>query len=351
MDFKGKKVVVTGASGYIAGWLVKYLLVNGAEVHATVRNIQNEAKLAHLKRMAEETNGVLRFFESDLLKEGSFDEAMKDCDIVMHSASPFFMDTKNPKTDLLDPALRGTQNVLNAVNKNTSVKRVVLTSSVNAIYGDNIDAAAVENNTLDEKYWNESSTLKQNPYGLSKVSAERLAWEMAEAQDRWSLVVINPSFVLGPATNPYSNFQSKSVMQQLGDGSFKVGVPNINFGMVDVRDVAMAHLKAALKDDAEGRYIVSAEASDFLKIGEVLNKRFGNSYGFPKRNLPKFLIWLVAPAVGIPRNYISRNVNHPIYFDNKKGLNELDLTYRNTDDTVIEFFEQLLQAEQIKGVN
>ena len=121
--------------------------------------------------------------------------------------------------------------------------------------------------------------------------------------------------------------------------------------MVDVRDVAMAHLKAALKDDAEGRYIVSAEASDFLKIGEVLNKRFGNSYGFPKRNLPKLLIWLVAPAVGIPRNYISRNVNHPIYFDNKKGLNELALTYRNTDETVIEFFEQLLEAEQIKGVN
>ena len=111
--------------------------------------------------------------ESDLLKEGSYNDAMVGCQIVIHTASPFLLETKNPQKDLIDPALKGTINVLNSVNETSTVTRVVLTSSVAAIYGDAIDSLGYPNRTLDESIWNTSSSLKNSEYSYSKTLAEK----------------------------------------------------------------------------------------------------------------------------------------------------------------------------------
>ena len=112
-----KTVLVTGATGYIASWIVKFLLEDGHTVHAAVRNKEDKKKTKHLDEIASKSNGELKYFESDLLNDGSYTKAMKDCEIVFHTASPFIMDSKNPQTEVIDPAVKGTRNVLSSVNE------------------------------------------------------------------------------------------------------------------------------------------------------------------------------------------------------------------------------------------
>ena len=136
-------VLVTGGNGYIASWLVKYLLEDGIDVHATVRDPSNDTKVGHLKQIAKGASGTLTLFEADLLHDGAFDEAMTGCELVFHTASPFVISgIKDPQKDLVDPAVQGTRTVLESANRVSSVKRVVLTSSVVSIYGDAADQKA-----------------------------------------------------------------------------------------------------------------------------------------------------------------------------------------------------------------
>ncbi len=137
---KSKPVLVTGGSGYVASWIIKMLLEEGIDVHATVRDPLNAKKVDHLTALAKESAGKLKLFKSDLLDTGSFDEPMQGCELVIHTASPFFISgIKNPEEELIRPAKEGTRNVLESAKRNPTVQRVVLTSSVVAIYGDNAD--------------------------------------------------------------------------------------------------------------------------------------------------------------------------------------------------------------------
>lgn len=129
-------VPVTGATGYVASWIVKSLLDAGVTVHAAVRAPRNTGKVQHLLDAADAPPGTLRMFASDLLRDGSYTEAMRGCRIVFHTASPFVRSVRDPQRDLVDPAVRGTRNVLGTANEIGSVERVVLTSSFAAMIGD-----------------------------------------------------------------------------------------------------------------------------------------------------------------------------------------------------------------------
>lgn len=108
---------VTGASGYMASWIVAKLLDESYRVHGTVRSLEDKNKVQHLLNMANEHPGQLELFEADLMKEGSFDDAMSDCRTVIHTASPYFLDKPNdPYKQLILPASEGTSNILNSVN-------------------------------------------------------------------------------------------------------------------------------------------------------------------------------------------------------------------------------------------
>lgn len=132
---KTKPVLVTGGTGYLASWIVKLLLEDGVRVRATVRNLSDNTKNQHLINISKESDADLRLYEADLLKPGSFDEPMQDCELVIHTASPFFVTgIKDPENDLIRPAKAGTTNVLTSANETESVKRVVLTSSIVAIF-------------------------------------------------------------------------------------------------------------------------------------------------------------------------------------------------------------------------
>jgi nucleoside-diphosphate-sugar epimerase len=348
---KSKPVLVTGATGFVAGWLVKKLLDEGLTVHAAVRDPENKAKLAHLDEIAANAKGTIKYYKSDLLTEGSYDEAMKGCELVYHTASPFTLNVKDPQKDLMDPALNGTANVLNSANKIESVKRVVVTSSCAAIYTDAIDTVNAPGGQLTEDLWNTTSSLDYQPYSYSKTLAEKKAWEMQQAQNRWDLVTINPSFVMGPPLNPTSTTsETFNILKQMGDGTLKMGVPNLGVGVVDVRDVAEAHYQAGYNPKAQGRYITSATNSSFLGMASALHSKFGDKFPIPTKALPKWLLMLVGPFIdkSLTRNYLRKNINIAWKADNSKIKKELGIEFMPFEKTMNDAFQSLVDAKVLQ---
>jgi len=264
-----KPILVTGSSGYIASWIVKLLLDKGHTVHAMVRDVNALDAMGHLNKIAEGSSGKLVLFEADLLKEGSFDAAMEGCELVMHTASPYSVDPKMDPDAFIQPALDGTRNVLNSVNKTSTVKRVVLTSSVAAILGDTRDVQGYAGGIATEENWNTTSSLTHLPYSYSKTLAEKLAWEMVKAQDRWDLITINPSFVFGPSLSKRKGMPTMDFLSLLADKRSAMGAVPFNFGIVDVRDVAEAHVKAGFIPDANGRHILTNQALWYKEMAAI----------------------------------------------------------------------------------
>lgn len=339
-------VMVTGATGYVAGWLVKKLLDEGHTVHAAVRDPSNESKLRFLDQLSADAPGSIRYFKADLMEPGSFAEAMQGCELVFHTASPFTIDVKDPVKELIEPAKLGTRNVLEQANRTPSVKRVVVTSSCAAIYGDNADLRDTPDGVFTEKIWNTSSSVDHQAYSYSKTLAEREAWEIAGRQDRWDLVTVNPSLVLGPGINPHGTSESFNIIKRFGDGTLKAGVPRFGLGVVDVRDLAEAHYRAGFTPEANGRYVVSGHDSDLADLAAPLREKFGDSYPIPTRTMPKWLIWVVGPMMDktMTRRVVSRNIGLPWRADNSKGKRELGLSYRPLEETVVDFFQQLVDT-------
>lgn len=345
---KSKPVMVTGATGYVAGWIVKRLLEEGVTVHAPVRDHKDAKKIGHLKELEAATPGTLHFFKADLLEPGSYAQAMEGCGIVFHTASPFKLDIHDPQKELVDPARLGTQNVLETANRTESVRRVVLTSSCAAIYGDNADIEKAPGHVLTEDIWNTSSSLEHVPYSYSKTVAEQAAWAIAKKQSRWDLVVINPSLVIGPGINPHGTSESFNLVRQLGNGRMKAGIPDIGIGVVDVRDLAEAHLRAAYLPAAKGRHIVSGHNTSFPEMARALLPKY-KAYPVPRRVLPKWLVWLAGPLAdkSTTRKFVSRNVGYAWKADNGKSIRELMMTYRPLSVSIQDMFQQMIDSDQI----
>ena len=340
-----KPVMVSGATGFVAGWIVKGLLEAGCTVHAAVRDPSRTDKVKHLTDIAESAPGEIKFFAADLLQDGSYDEAMAGCGVVFHTASPFTVDVKDPQKELIDPAVNGTRTVLESANSTESVTRVVLTSSCAAIYGDNADIAKAPGGRLDEGVWNTSSSLEHGAYSYSKTLAEKAAWEIADSQDRWTLVVINPSLVIGPALQSRPTSESFSMVKQMGDGTMRMGAPKWGFGVVDVRDLAKAHIAAGFVPEAHGRNIISAHETTLFDMSQELKAKFGQ-YPLPRGAAPKWLVWLMAPFMGggMTRTVVSRNVNVPWRADNSKAKRELGISYRPLRESMEDMFQQMINA-------
>lgn len=343
-------VLVTGATGYVAGVLVKRLLEAGVTVHAAVRDPSKTTKLKYLNEVAAASTGNINYFKADLLEHGSYAEAMKGCSIVFHTASPFKIDVKDPQKELVEPAKLGTRNVLSQATKTPSVKRVVVTSSTAAISGDNTDLAKTKTGKFTEEDWNTTSSLTHNPYSYSKTEAEKEAWKLAESQDQWDLVTINPALVMGPGLNPHASSESMDLIRQMGDGTMKLGAPRIGVGVVDVRDLANAHVAAAYTPNAKGRHLISAHNSTFADIAFTLQAKYGEDYPIPRRVIPKWILWLVGPmaSAGVTRKIVSKNTGLPWIGDNSKSIRELGMSYRPLEETMNDFFQQMIDNDALK---
>ncbi|ADV66023.1 NAD-dependent epimerase/dehydratase family protein [Deinococcus maricopensis] len=339
-----QRILVTGAAGYLASWIVEDLLRNGHTVHGTVRHLKDHSKIQHLTDLAARYPQRLLLFEADLLSEGSFDQAMQGCSVVIHTASPYFLDRpRDVEQQLIQPALGGTRNVLAAVKRTETIKRVVLTSSIAALYNDACDLSGVDGQTVQEGDVNPNTRKTHNPYAYSKTIAEQAAWEECRQQQRWDLVSMHPGAIFGPSLSKRPDATSVGMMMQFLNGTYRQGVPRLWLGLVDVRDAARAHVRAATLAEAHHRYIVVAESLRLLEIARLMRVReFGVEDKLPQAEVPKGLMWLMGPMVGLQRRYIARNVNFPVHFNNQRSQTELGVHYRAPAETLNDHIRQLV---------
>ncbi|MGW1272865.1 NAD-dependent epimerase/dehydratase family protein [Streptomyces sp. NPDC002491] len=340
-DPAGTSVLVTGGSGFVAAHLVQQLLARGHRVHTTVRSTANTAKCAPLHALQDAFPGRLDLFEADLLTEGSFDESMRSCTVVFHVASPFLMPEKikDGMRDVVEPALRGTRNVVASIERTPTVRRLVLTSTVGAIFGDYADVREMEGGTLSEKYVNTTSTVENNPYHYAKTVAEQAAWEAEAAQRRWRMVSLNPGLILGPSLTPSSDSGSLFLLDELFKGYFFYGAPDFSFTTVDVRDVAAAHIAAAEHPGAHGRDILAAEEmTSFHRMAKILLEQHPRSLRLPRTALPHWPVRVLGPAFGLSQAYIRSHLGIRFRVDNRRSVDELGLVYRPIEETVTDHY-------------
>jgi nucleoside-diphosphate-sugar epimerase len=337
MNAAMETALVTGGSGFVGGQLVALLLRKGYKVLETVRSRADRAKTRALTELLRFFPRHLELFEADLLNDGSFDGAMQGCDWVFHVASPFLMpeQIRDGQAQIIEPALSGTRNVLAAVNRTPSVRRVVLTSTVGAIFGDYVDVRAMAGGVLGEQYFNTTSTPQNNPYHYSKVMAEQEAWRICGEQDRWTMVTINPGLILGPTLTPTSESGSLFLLDELLKGYFFYGAPDFSFTTVDVRDVALAHLRAAQLPHAHGRYIVAEkQMASFLDMARLLRPVHRLPWLLPRWRVPDWIVRVIGPAFGLTQDYIRKHLGIRFTVDNRRSIEELGISYRPLADTL-----------------
>ncbi|KIZ02870.1 heme peroxidase-related protein [Monoraphidium neglectum] len=323
-------VCVTGATGYVAGHIVARLLAAGHTVHATARNPGNAKSVAHLASLPGAAER-LKLFKADLLQEGCFDEALVGCSAVMHTASPYFLDCPPGKEDemLIGPAIRGTENVLNSVNRAPGVKRVLVTSSVVGVWGDPNERG--KGHVFTEDDWNKVAHPKKYPYFYAKMMAERRAFEMEqEAAGRWSLVTLNPGVVWGPPIGNRADGESIEQMIDLLSGAFWPWAPPLGAGVVDVRDVALAHCLALVKESAKGRFLlVNQERGWYLLPDAARILRRSGAYG--RAWLPPLLpdyygLIALGPIMGCPVPITKATYKKRPLVSTAKAARELGIT-------------------------
>ena len=342
-------VLVTGASGFIASRIIEQLLAAGYLVRGTVRSLgeDKERDLAPLRALAGAADR-LDLVEADLVADGSFDSAAAGCEYVIHTASPYVLDTTDPQRDLVDPAVNGTRNVLGACQRAATVKRVVLTSSTAAVT-DEPDSYHV----LTESDWNEKSSLERNPYYYSKTLAERAAWTFMDERNRtFDLVVINPFLVVGPSIVPGLN-TSNQIFVDLLEGTYP-GIVNLTWGFVDVRDVADAHVRAMETPSARGRYICAGETASMRVVVDLLRKNgWGEGHTLPTIGLDnaigdaivRLASYLQPKGVG---SYLRTHVGRVPRYDTSEIERELGLRFRPLDNTILETMSDLKKWGHIR---
>lgn len=282
-----RRVLVSGGSGYIAGYLIRQLVAAGWTVHTTVRNLAREGAVRHMLAV---DNQRLKFFAADLTADAGWEQAMAGCSHVAHLASPLPAGVPREADELIVPARDGALRALRAARA-AGVQRFVMTSSVAAIaYG---RGRGVHHFT--EADWTDPGKPGIPAYIQSKTIAERAArdWVTREGAGL-EFCSICPSVVLGPVWGP-DHSASVMVIGKLLDGSIRA-CPDFGFGVVDVRDVADLHLRALTAPKMAGeRFIASGR---FLKLGEVaevLRSQLGSQAGkVTRRKLPDWLVRVAA---------------------------------------------------------
>ncbi|KAF8877683.1 hypothetical protein BD779DRAFT_1237798 [Infundibulicybe gibba] len=324
------KVLVSGANGFIAVWIVKVLLERGYDVRGTVRSVR---KGKYLQDMFAQYGDHLEIvIVEDIVKDGAFDEVVKGMNGIVHTASPVVVEIDDPQ-NLIEPAVKGTLGVLRSAIKNgsPSLKRIVFTSSCGAVRSDR--PANAEPFTEDD--WNDTAVKaveekgRDAPgwakYRASKTLAEKAAWDLYNKHKpelKWDFVVILPPYVLGPCLQELSSPTDLGV--SVRDWWNNLFVPGIRdnealatdgVAWVDVRDLAEGHVRALEREEAGGeRIIISGGANtwqDWLDVAHSID--------------PSPAITRGNPGAGV-------NAVHKIRYDNAKGVRLLGIEYRGKEE-------------------
>ncbi|MCO1658912.1 SDR family oxidoreductase [Pseudonocardia humida] len=337
-DSRPELVLVTGATGFIAGHCIAELIAHGYAVRGTVRSLSS-AKAEHLHRLG----GSLELVEARLDADDGWAAAAAGCTAVLHVASPFPPEAPKDEDELIRPAVDGTLRVLRAAAAGGTVRRVVLTSSVAAVTAGNTSDPA---HPLTEADW--STPEEATPYAKSKTLAERAAWRFAAEDGGVELVSINPGMVLGPLQHPGLNTSLEAIQRLLSGGM--PAVPMLGFAPVDVRDLATAHRLALESPKAPGnRYICAGPHTWLLDMARTLAADLTpHGHRVPTRRLPNWAFRLAArfdPTLRLALAFVGREE----HLSSAKAADELGWTMRPTAETVVDTGRSLVEHGLARG--
>ena len=283
-----EKVLVTGASGFIAIHCIHELLKTGYLVKGSLRDMKREDDVRKSLEKDSE-NHKLEFCKLDLLDDEGWDEAAFDCDYLLHIASPFTIQEPKKESLLIKPALEGTLRALNASKNSSKIKKVVLTSSMAAI------AYGHHKKLCSPKDWTDT-TKNVGAYVKSKTIAEKAAWDFVHSdnENSFSMTTIHPGMVFGPLLSNNTNGASAELLSKMINGKIPA-LPDAYFTVVDVRDVAKLHVDSLRNNQSDNKRII-ATSSQGINIMEISNILRGNGYKkAPQNFIPTKMINSLAP--------------------------------------------------------
>lgn len=327
-----QRVVLTGASGFIAKHIALKLLQEGYHVHATIRSMKRadevrDAVRPHLDD-ASVIDNHLTFGELDLTKDEGWSEALEGADVLMHTASPFPLVQPKDEDEVIRPAVDGTLRALKAA-KAAGVKRVVLTSSMASI----MEKDTPDNGTAyTPADWSDVNSVRINAYSKSKTLAEKAAWDFVEQEaPDMQLTAINPGLVLGPALDAHYG-TSLSLVERVLNSKDPM-LPNFGLPGVDVRDVADMHVNAISNADTVGkRLIASAGFLWFPQMAGIVAKAYPDRK-IVTRRAPNIVIRLLGLfdkeiKTVVPNLDVHRNI------DNSETKSVLSMVFRPVEEAV-----------------
>ncbi|WP_432928220.1 NAD-dependent epimerase/dehydratase family protein [Microbispora sp. CA-135349] len=323
----GETVLVTGGTGYLAGWVISGLLQRGYRVRTTVRGLDRaeQVRAAVGEQAGGRAAGAVEFAAVDLLHDDGWDEAVAGADYVLHTASPMPLGSG---VDLITTAREGTRRVLGAAAR-AGVKRAVLTSSgVTADTGDPDTAAT-------ESVWTAPSGTPLRAYPDSKILAERDAWDLAAATGL-ELTAVLPTFMLGPTLGASNRPGTVEIIRRLLTREIPA-VPNIGWNIVDVRDIAELHIIAMTSPTAAGqRFLGSGSFWWYQDIARILREKLPDEAAkVPTRTMPDIVVKLLArlnPQMAMLRPELGRTR----LVDSSKARTQLGWHLRPAEETIID---------------
>ena len=339
-------VLVTGASGYLAGWIIVALLQRGYRVRGTLRSPSKEtATRAALREQvaAAADASLLAFVIVNLTEDAGWDAAVSGCDCVLHVASD--MGSPGSKLAGLIPVARdGTLRVVRAALK-ARVRRIVITSSCRTLFG-----SSLKNGNLDESSWADASDAAIGAYPQSKVIAERAAWDELQAHGNGvtTLTAVLPSLIQGPILGsevPHSVAMSYRMLS----GQVPA-VPNMRVQLVDVRDAAELHVLAMASPAAAGqRYIATNELLWLTEVAQCLKTELpAEAAKVSTRTVPDWVI-RIAAWFSNEAAFVAKTLGKDIRYDSTKARTELNWKPRPARDSLVDTARSLIKAGVINN--
>jgi dihydroflavonol-4-reductase len=275
-----EKVLVTGATGYIGLHCIHQLLNQGYAVNGSVRSPERKDEIFEALKNHNTSTEHLNLFTFDLNDDEGWDQGMEGCDYLLHVASPIALENHD-EDFFVKPAVAGVKRAMKFAKKH-NVKKVVLTSSVAAIF-----ETMETKSYYDETDWSDPDNPAISHYSKSKTLAEKAAWDYVEKENHpFELAVINPALVIGPSLSGDLGESNKAIVM-VATGKMPVAVP-LQFGYVDVRDVAEAHILAMQNPASNGERFALAEKDLWYKdVAKVLKEN-----GFDKAPTFAVPVWL-----------------------------------------------------------
>lgn len=310
-------ILLTGISGFIAKHVALRLLNAGYDLRGSLRRLDRAEEVrAALAPHLTPGAGALSFVQADLESDAGWSGAMAGVDAVVHTASPFPIAQPKDEDDLIRPAVQGTERVLRAA-KAAGVTRVVLTSSVVAVLNEG------KSGIQDESDWCDVALPTTTAYGKSKTLAERRAWDMAAAEGL-ALTVINPGFVLGPPLDAKYG-SSLEIVERFLKAKDPMQPP-YGLPIVDVRDVAEMHLRAAQRPDTAGKRFISAAGTlTFAEMAKILKSAYP-ARKIATKEAPVFLLRVLALFDGSIRAILPK-LGTVERVSNARAVTEMGMTF------------------------